>query len=208
MSLFQIIASGLPKKHEIFAANIILPSRNRPSLGILLDPTMRFSVRRLKCNQSKFRQFWEKPEVEPCRWLLTSLRNDMAMTQSDKVEVKRIRGKGRGVFARRSIVKGEVFETCPVLILPAGSLGNDASGLGSYVFEWGKGTLALAMGYGSLYNHSYRPNARYDDVRQGKAFSALRDIELGEEITVNYNGDPGDSTEVWFEVVEELGLTR
>ena len=29
-----------------------------------------------------------------------------------------------------------------------------------YCFEWGKGTVALAMGYGSIYNHSYSPNAR------------------------------------------------
>lgn len=132
----------------------------------------------------------------------------MAMTQSDKVEVKRIRGKGRGVFARRAIGKGEVFEICPVLILPAGSLEDDETGLTNYVFEWGKDRLALAMGYGSLYNHSYQPNARYDDVRQGKAFSALREIEQGEEITVNYNGDPGDNTEVWFDLVKEAGISR
>jgi SET domain-containing protein len=133
----------------------------------------------------------------------------MALIQSDKVEVKRIRGKGRGVFARRSIGKGEVFETCPVLILPVGALGTDSKGLGNYVFEWGKDRVALAMGYGSLYNHSYRPNARYDDVgTQSKAFSALRNIEPGEEITVNYNGDPKDATKVWFEVVEEAIQTR
>jgi hypothetical protein len=162
----------------------------------------------LKCTDGEFRYLWENTEVESFRRLSTPSRDDMALTQSDKVEIKRIRGKGRGVFARRPIGKGEVFETCPVLIIPAGSLGTDATGLGSYVFEWGKDRLALAMGYGSLYNHSYRPNARYDDVRQGKAFSALRNIETGEEITVNYNGDPGDNTEVWFDVVEEVSLTR
>ena len=63
--------------------------------------------------------------------------------------------------------------------------------------------MALALGFGSLYNHSYRPNARYDDVgRQAKAFTALRDIAAGEEVTVNYNGEPGLRRRVWFEVVE------
>ena len=63
--------------------------------------------------------------------------------------------------------------------------------------------LALALGYGSLYNHSYRPNARYDDVGQRtKLFTALRAIEPGEEITINYNGDPEDGSPVGFEVIE------
>jgi hypothetical protein len=56
-------------------------------------------------------------------------------------------------------------------------------------------------GYGSLYNHSYRPNARYVDLAgRTKVFTALRDIAAGEEITVNYNGEPGDVTPVGFEV--------
>jgi SET domain-containing protein len=127
----------------------------------------------------------------------------MPLTQSDKIEVKRVKGKGRGVFARKPIRKGEVFETCPMLVLPACALGDGTNGLGSYVFEWGKDSLGLALGYGSLYNHSYRPNARYDDVGpQTKAFKALRDIAPGEEITVNYNGEPGRRTKLWFDVLE------
>ena len=127
----------------------------------------------------------------------------MAIRQSDAVEVKRSRGKGRGVFARRAIRKGEVFETCPVLVLPAGTIEDFSTGFGPYVFEWGEGKVALALGFGSLYNHSYRPNARYDDVGpQTKEFTALKDIEPGEEIVVNYNGSPTSRTAVWFDVIE------
>jgi SET domain-containing protein len=32
-------------------------------------------------------------------------------------------------------------------------------------------------------------------------FSAIRDIQKGEEITMNYNGLPEDKTPVWFDVV-------
>ncbi len=125
------------------------------------------------------------------------------MTQSDAIVIKRVRGKGRGVFARRPIESGEVIETCPVLVLPAGSVEDVSAAIGSYVFEWGRGRLALALGYGSLYNHSYRPNARYVDLAERtKLFTALRDIATGEEITVNYNGEPEDQTPVGFEVVE------
>ncbi len=129
----------------------------------------------------------------------------MAIRQGDAVEVRRARGKGRGVFARRAIAEGEVMETCPVLVVSAGSIEDFTAGIGGYVFEWGKGTLALALGFGSLYNHSYEPNARYEDTgARTKLFVALRDIAAGEEITVNYNGDPGDRSPVAFEVVEGL----
>ena len=127
----------------------------------------------------------------------------MAHTQSDSIEVKRIKGKGRGVFARRSIRKGEEIERVPVLVY---SVEESEAGtiLPHYCFAWGKGTVALALGYGSLYNHSYRPNARYDDVGpRTKTFTALRDIAAGEEITVNYNGNPRSRAKVWFEVVED-----
>jgi SET domain-containing protein len=61
----------------------------------------------------------------------------------------------------------------------------------------------LALGYGSLYNHSYHPNARYDDAAgPTKVFTALRDIAAGEEITVNYNGEPDDGSSVGFRVVD------
>ena len=126
----------------------------------------------------------------------------MPLRQSDAIEVKRVKGKGRGVFARRLIRKGEVIERVPMLVLPIEE-SRGGSVLSGYCFAWRKGTVALALGYGSLYNHSYRPNARYDDLApQTKVFTALRDIEPGEEITVNYNAEPDDATAVWFDVVE------
>ncbi len=133
----------------------------------------------------------------------------MPMVHSDAIEVKQVRGKGRGVFARRPIEEGEVIETCPVLVLPAGSIEDFSEGLGAYVFEWGRGKLALALGYGSLYNHSYQPNARYADLPdRTKLFTAIRNIAAGEEITVNYNGEPDDKTPVGFEVVEDPSVLR
>jgi SET domain-containing protein len=130
----------------------------------------------------------------------------MAFLQSDAVEVKRARGKGRGVFARRPIRKGEVIERVPVLVLEERDYeeGMDGTLLAGYVFAWGEGRIALALGYGSLYNHSYRPNARYQDVApRTKQFVALRDIRPGEEVTVNYNGSPKSRAKVWFDLAED-----
>jgi SET domain-containing protein len=135
----------------------------------------------------------------------------MALTHSDAIEVKRVQGKGRGVFARRLIREGEVIERVPVLVLPVAETKNGSapSRLAGYCFQWGRGTVAVALGYGSLYNHSYKPNARYDDESgQTKVFTAIREIVAGEEITVNYNGEPGDASPVWFKVAtnEKSGL--
>ena len=128
----------------------------------------------------------------------------MAHTQSQLVEVKRTRSKGRGVFARCHIDEGQVIERVPVLVLPMQEVGtgHGRTALEDYCFMWGRNTYAVALGYGSMYNHSFDPNARYDDVGQlTKEFVALRDIQPGEEITVNYNGDPDDDAPLWFEAV-------
>ena len=129
----------------------------------------------------------------------------MPLTHSGLIEVRRVKGKGRGVFARRPIREGEAIERVPVLVLPAAEIkdGEGWTGLAGFCFLWGEGTVALALGYGSLYNHSFRPNARYDDRGPRlKVFTALRDIGPGEEITVNYNGEPNDRTPVGFKVIE------
>jgi uncharacterized protein len=129
----------------------------------------------------------------------------MGLQQSDAVEIRTAKGKGRGVFARRTIREGEEIERVPVLVMSLEEVQNgpEWTTLGTYCFMWERNKVAVALGYGSLYNHSYRPNARYDDVgRQTKVFTALRDIGPGEEITVNYNGDPADRTAVGFDVVE------
>ena len=129
----------------------------------------------------------------------------MSFKQTKAIEVKQAKGKGLGVFARRLIHDGDVIERVPVLVMPAGDTKNAAgqTRMSVYCFEWGPGTVAVALGYGSLYNHSYQPNARYDDEgAQSKIFSAIRDIAPGEEIVVNYNGEPEDRTPVWFKMVK------
>ena len=123
----------------------------------------------------------------------------MSFKQSEWVKVKKVKGKGRGVFARRFIPEGTVIEKVPVLVMPEEEA--YVGLLADYVFEWGKGTVAVALGYGSLYNHSYDANCRYDDVgKQSKIFVADRDINEGEEVTINYNGSPKDKSRMKFKV--------
>lgn len=111
---------------------------------------------------------------------------------------------GKGVFAGGPIPEGGVIEVCPVLLFPKAQLAAIRQTLlDDYYFDWGDDDswYALALGYGSLYNHAYEPNADYEMDFENETidFYALRDIEPGEEIFVNYNGAPGNRSKVWFE---------
>jgi hypothetical protein len=134
--------------------------------------------------------------------------------QSDLIEVRRAdnRGRGgRGVFATRDIPTGAVIERAPVILIPATQVFGDsaearrAARISWYVFGWDGITkrkyVALALGYGSIYNHSYQPNARYTPESPDiLVFRAVKDIATGDEVTINYHGDPGDTRPVDFDV--------
>lgn len=108
------------------------------------------------------------------------------------------------MYAKEFIPAGTVFEVVPLLVIPNREVEDCDFGktVLQYVFEYGKGAWAIALGFGSLYNHSYEPNARYDDIGfRMKQFSAVRDIYPGEEITVNYNGAESILDPVEFDVV-------
>src|SRR5262249_31786898 len=125
------------------------------------------------------------------------------MQHSDLVCVKRIKGKGRGVFSRRDIPKGTIIERVPVVIIPVENLvgGWKNAALQKYFYIWSRSTVAASLGYGSLYNHSYTPNAKYEHGSNVLVYRALRRIALREEITVNYNGRPADRRPVGFKVL-------
>ncbi len=130
----------------------------------------------------------------------------MPIHTSPSIEIKYTPRKGRGVFAREFIAAGTEFERVPVIVMPEDDVMNNNTDtvIQRYVFEWGRGKVALALGFGSMYNHSYKPNARYDDIgRMTKVFSSVTDIHPGDEITINYNGHEDGTDPVSFDVVEE-----
>ena len=123
---------------------------------------------------------------------------------SPKIEIRKsqIPQAGRGVFAREFIKKGETIEGCPVLILPRKDYPIvKKTILYNYYFMCGKVTCGICLGFGSLYNHSYKPNATYKKNIKERVieFVALKDIKKDEEITVNYNyGNPDDKGPLWI----------
>jgi SET domain-containing protein len=116
--------------------------------------------------------------------------------------------KGRGVFAQQKILKGELIQTAPVVVIPPEQVKLiDQTILGDYYYDWENESIAIAFGLVSLFNHSYNPNAYYIKkfAEREVAYIAWRDIEAGEEITANYNnGSPDNHAPIWFESVEEV----
>lgn len=73
----------------------------------------------------------------------------------NKILVKKSARHGFGVFAEKSIKKGEIIEQC-YFILTQGKDNN----LEDFYF-YAKRKYAVLLGYGSIYNHSDDPNADY-----------------------------------------------
>lgn len=91
----------------------------------------------------------------------------------------------RGVFATAAFTKGDVVEKCPcVLVSSELSLGR----FDDYTFDAGEDLQGLAFGYGYMYNHSKKPNVEfdYDSETNTKTYTALRDIQPGEELFSSY----------------------
>ena len=111
--------------------------------------------------------------------------------------------RGRGVFTASPIHAGDVIEVCPVIVIPKRELPIiHKTILHDYYFLWGDNLedCAIALGYGSMYNHELNPNANFilDLENMTIDIEAIQDIAAGEEITLNYHGEPGDESELWL----------
>ncbi|KAI6123437.1 hypothetical protein EDD16DRAFT_650499 [Pisolithus croceorrhizus] len=111
--------------------------------------------------------------------------------------VKEIRGKGRGVFASRAIPARTIIETSPVLLFAKDEYETHGRHtlLDHYTFKWRDGRMALALGLGSLFNHSERPNMSYslDIARDCIVYTSARAICADEELCIFYGHN------LWFD---------
>jgi hypothetical protein len=118
--------------------------------------------------------------------------------------------KGLGAYAARNFQRGEAVEVCPVLIFER-KLRELPRSLQQRVFDWGvlastRRSLCLPLGCGAIYNHGEPSNMKVDAINreefQGMVFTAVRRIDTGEELTINYNAEGGGHTwpdDNWFE---------
>lgn len=132
---------------------------------------------------------------------------------SNKIYISksRISKAGRGIFAYIQIRKDNLIESCPVIEIKRQDVSLiKQTELKNYYFLWHKQKkiatkVVICLGFGSIYNHSFKPNATYKKRIKEKRidFVALKDINKGEEITVNYNyGNPDDKSTLWIKNIK------
>ena len=119
--------------------------------------------------------------------------------------IKETAGKGRGVYCDSLLNAGDEIEVCPVIICPPEDKALiDKTHLFNYYFLWGddQQSLAIALGFGSVYNHAFEPNAAYETYFEEEyiRFVAIKTIPANTEITINYNHDTQSRDPLWFKV--------
>lgn len=100
------------------------------------------------------------------------------------IEVRESEIHGKGVFAKENIKGGCVVEECHYLIM-------DKEALDEYIYshrQRGGYMNLLALGNGSLYNHSDNNNITWsvDESRRVIVFKSIHDIEKDEELFIHY----------------------
>ncbi len=129
----------------------------------------------------------------------------MLMTQLPHLYIVQHPQKGRSVHCAEDIPSGTDIELCSLIILSAKDTKViHQTSLHDYYFDWESehGASAIALGYGSLYNHSSTPNAVVESMPEDREIKivALKDIPAGDEITINYQGGSKDETyQIWFD---------
>jgi len=104
---------------------------------------------------------------------------------------------GKGVFATEIIEQGELIERCPMKIMGFRMNYHKDPVIWSYMFTHAcpcdeckrhGGHFLMVMGYGQIYNHQEENSASisFDLKNEVADITALKRIEKGEEIFVNY----------------------
>ncbi len=90
--------------------------------------------------------------------------------------------KSRGVFATKNYKKDDIIELCPCIQVNS----NTGGKVRDYLFYYNDKYSLLGLGYCSLYNHSDNNNSKFNVIDNKIKITCLNDINIGDEITVNY----------------------
>jgi uncharacterized protein len=97
--------------------------------------------------------------------------------------------KGYGVFADKNFKKGDHIELSPAILIAENSDLVSYTCLSNYVFQDDNENTYLGLGFTSLYNHSFHPNASFWVLDYMIYIAALKNISKGSEIFVHYGYD-------------------
>ena len=97
--------------------------------------------------------------------------------------------KIRGVIADKDIKKNTIIERCPVVLNTIEKRKPlEETILSEYYFDYTNKFDAIVFGYGSLLNHSFKPNCEiyYDYKNKNCIIKTIKNIKKGEELTHKY----------------------
>ncbi|KAF9982857.1 hypothetical protein BGZ65_002434 [Modicella reniformis] len=108
--------------------------------------------------------------------------------------------KGRGVITRTLIPPRTTIDVSPILLFPLDEYTQHGqyTQLDHYTYRW-KGGMALALGLGSMFNHSNNPNVGFQRDFDNKVirYTTLREIQPNEELCISYGSN------LWFPDMEQ-----
>jgi hypothetical protein len=112
----------------------------------------------------------------------------------------------KGLFAACDIAPRTVLHEAPCIMVPKSQYDDHCKHtiFEEYLFNAPDGTRMLALGYGSLFNHSRKPNADYrlSPSTQTITYSTgHRPVKKGEELCIYYGSDD----HLWFKLPPEEG---
>jgi SET domain len=102
-----------------------------------------------------------------------------------QIKQSKIVGAGRGVFATQKIKEGQLFLIDPIVFVKKTEVAN-------YIYQLGKNKYFVALGPGSLINHSLTKDCcmwTANEKTQTISFIATKDIKKGAEIFHSYGWD-------------------
>ncbi len=108
------------------------------------------------------------------------------------IHVKKTKTMGRGIFATIAIAKGTIIEISQVIVMPQKEIRRNTV-LERYVFDLDDDNCGVALGLGSLFNHSdkrHNVEYAYDADLQIMYFTTTRDVKKGEQLFIDYGYDP------------------
>ena len=126
--------------------------------------------------------------------IVHSNQESFSLKPARKCVIKDCDGQGFGVYAIAKIAAKELIEECHLMPSITQEVFNHCSTAFpidsfTYQLENGEKEQVVALGFASIYRHSsYQYNAAWIQHETARAFQfyALRDIEPGEEIRINY----------------------
>lgn len=125
--------------------------------------------------------------------ILPFLNNENTIINNNHLSLKKskIDGAGYGVYTNKSFKIDDIIEVAPALRVQTHYLFQRDNALNDYIFKdpLDDDFKLIALGYGSMYNHSDLPNLRYFYQDNKMIYQAIKDILAEDELYISYGSN-------------------